>query len=242
MSEISRFVSKRKNSITENRIKVIIWYIAECYTLLLNSKTSYSEKKVKTSTTIAFEDYLRFRLIEDYLVKNKKLLKNKMSCLEKINFTAETQKEYIDTMDGKQKPDKIDVFINKLGVNRIWNENDENIYFAIECKRIKQLSDTSRYIKDIEKFSNRNYLSLRLPFEGQLAFVEAKDITHNDISTNINKKLESIAYIITETPLFEYPLHEKVSGIYKSAHKKNATKEIFSIYHLILDYSKIVTD
>ena len=145
-------------------------------------------------------------------------------------------------MDGKQKPDKIDVFINKLGVNRIWNENDENIYFAIECKRIKQLSDTSRYIEDIEKFSNRNYLSLRLPFEGQLAFVEAKDITHNDISTNINKKLETIAYIITETPLFEYPLHEKVSGIYKSAHKKNATKEIFSIYHLILDYSKIVTD
>lgn len=59
MSEISRFVSKRKNSITENRIKVIIWYIAECYTLLLNSKTSYSERKVKTSTTIAFEDYLR---------------------------------------------------------------------------------------------------------------------------------------------------------------------------------------
>lgn len=241
MNNVSIFISKRKNSITESRIKNIFWYIGECYLLLVNDGKQYSKKFVSTHTTIHFEDYLKFRLVEDYLVQNKELLKAKTSQLDEINFTLETQKEFIDLNDGKQKPDKIDVFINKLGLSTAWGECDEKIYFAIECKRISCISDTSQYVKDINKFSNRSYIELRLPFEGQLAFVES-NITHNDIVSSINAKILKESNITTSMPLCSCVLNNNItSGTYISKHKRNVNKSGFSIYHLLLDYSKIVT-
>lgn len=146
MSEVSGFILNRRYSITESRIRNILWYVVECYTILRKEGLSYSKQEVKQNTTIAFEDYLRNRFIQDYLVKNKSLLKQKISVLEEINFLCETQKEYIDSQDNKQKPDKIDIYINKLGLKDVWKDNDENIYFAIECKRIERLSDSAKYI------------------------------------------------------------------------------------------------
>ena len=132
MSDASTFISNRKYSITENRIRDIFWYIGECYNLrLLNTKIPYSISEVKKSTTIPFEDFLRFRLVEDYLINHKEILKQRTSTLDEINFTAETQKEFIDIEDSKQKVDKIDIFINRLGLSDTWGEPEEKIYFAI---------------------------------------------------------------------------------------------------------------
>jgi len=243
MNEASGFVLNRKYSITECRIRNILWYIVECYTILLKERTLYSKKNVKQNTTIPFEDYLRNRFIQDYLIKNKNLLKQKVSALEEINFLYETQKEYIDSLDNKQKPDKIDIYINKLGLRDVWKENDENIYFAIECKRIEKLSDTTKYVGDIEKFTNRGYIDIRLPFEGQLAFIENSSITHIDAVNEINKKLTNKKTIITDSYLTQILIHKEFNGAYLSKHKRNTKKqESFSIYHLLFDYSKIVVD
>ncbi|KAA6340307.1 hypothetical protein EZS27_011832 [termite gut metagenome] len=243
MDKASKFVLNRKRLMAENRIINILWYVVECYSILVKDKVQYSKDYVRNHTTHAFEDYLKFRLIEDYLIKNKHLLKNKMSALDKIGFLAETQKEYIDSNDNKQKPDKIDIYINQLGLKNVWKENDENIYFAIECKRIKTLSDTTDYIKDIEKFVNRNYMSVRLSFEGQIAFIETASITHFNVSDSINRKLSKKATITTDSSLVQCRLNPNYEGTYASKHRRNTEKQDpFSIYHLLFDYSKIVID
>ena len=240
MNNASKFISKRKSSITKHRIENILWYIGECYLLLIKDGNTYSKSYVKTETTISFEDYLRFRLVEDYLAKNKSLLKDRKSDLDEISFIPEAQKEYIDIKDKKKKPDKIDIFINRLGLSNIWQEYDEKIYFAIECKRIKDTSDTNQYIVDMVKFANRDYIELRLPFEGQLGFVETF-IPHLDIANNINQKLQSKNNIITDMILTPCKLNSNIDSTYISEHKRNTTnKEPFSIYHLFLDYSKII--
>jgi hypothetical protein len=243
MSEVSGFILNRRYSITESRIRNILWYVVECYTILRKEGLSYSKQEVKQNTTIAFEDYLRNRFIQDYLVKNKSLLKQKISVLEEINFLCETQKEYIDSQDNKQKPDKIDIYINKLGLKDVWKDNDENIYFAIECKRIERLSDSAKYIGDIEKFTNRRYIDIRLPFEGQLAFIENSSITHVLLSNEINEKLNKKKTIITNNLLNTVSIHIQFEGTYLSVHKRNTDKqESFSIYHLLFNYSDIVVD
>ncbi len=244
MSDASTFISNRKYSITENRIRNIFWYIGECYTLLLlNTKIPYSISEVRKSTTIHFEDFLRFRLVEDYLVKNKELLKQRTSTLDEINFTAETQKEFIDIEDNKQKVDKIDIFINRLGLSNTWGEPEEKIYFAIECKRIRELHDTIQYLGDIEKFTKRAYIDIRLPFEGQLGFIENSSISHKEVVSNINSKLQNNKKITTDLLLENCVLNQNIESTYISKHKRNIhIQESFSIYHLFLDYSTIVTD
>lgn len=241
MSEASIFASNRKHSITDNRIRNIFWYIGECYILLRNDKRQYSKTFVKEHTTIHFEDFLRFRFVEDYLIKNKSLLKEKTSDLDEINFTSETQKEYIDQVDYKQKPDKIDIFINKLGLAKTWGECENKIYFAIECKRINSLIDINHYIGDLIKFTNRHYIELRLPFEGQLGFIESNSLSNQQIVEDINSRLERSNCIATERLLKSCLINENISSTYKSIHKRNTdNKELFSIYHIFLDYSNIV--
>ncbi|MFR0677097.1 hypothetical protein [Dysgonomonas mossii] len=244
MSEASLFASKRRHSITESRIKNIIWYIGECYILLLQNNQKYSKQEIKDKSRIPFEDFLRFRLVEDYLVKYKHLLKDRTSQLDEINFTPETQKEYIDKEDRKYKTDKIDIFINRIGLNTTWGLPDEKIYFAIECKRIKDLGNSiSQYISDIIKFTNREYRELRLPFEGQLGFIEYNSITHSDIKDNINTKLHKEKELVTDIPLTSYSLNENISSTYISKHKRNiGNKEQFAIFHLLLDYSNIIVN
>ena len=242
-NEISKFVQNRKKSITDGRIKNILWYVIECYNILSKKGETYSKENVKQNTKIPFEEYLRNRFVQDYLVQNKKLLEQKISALDHINFICEAQKEYIDPQDNKQKIDKIDIYINMLGLCDFWKEPDENIYFAIECKRIEKLSDSAEYIKDIEKFVNRKYINRRLPFEGQIAFIENSSITHTQLYEEINKKLDEKKTIITSNPLGQVSIHSKFNGAYLSKHKRNTDKrEQFSIYHLLFDYSNIVID
>ena len=241
-SNVSTFVKSRKNSITQQRIKHILSYIMECHRIFLSDGITYSKSEIKASSTIMFEDYFKMDFVENYLKKNKKLLNEKISELDEINFAYETQQPYIDVVDGKIKPDKIDIYINKLGLRNIFqNEEDENIYFALECKRIEILSDVKDYVLDIEnKFINRHHINLRLPYEGQIAFIENKKITHIDISMEINNILKGKSFT-TEKYLCYEKLHSKLDGTYLSIHKRNfENKNSFMIYHLILNYSNVV--
>jgi hypothetical protein len=181
-------------------------------------------------------------LVDKYLIPNKELLISKISELDQINFTYESQKRYVD-VDGKEKPDKIDIYINKLGLQNVWREQDENVYFSIECKRIKILSDTKHYISDIQKFAHRNHTNLRLPFESMLAFVENKTLGHLEISNEINKRLRKESAILTNEYLNTIELHKKFKSSYLSTHKKLFNeKNCFSIYHILFDYTENVSE
>lgn len=240
-SSASTFVKARRNSITEKRIKQILSYIMECHRLFLADGITYSKSAVSAAGTVMFEDHLKFEFVEKYLVKYKYLLKGRISELDEINFACETQKRYTDFSDGKIKPDKIDVFINKLGLQNTWiGEPDENIYFALECKRILVKSDSKDYVGDIEKFVDRAHIDLRLPFEGQIAFIENPRLNDKIVSDEVNTILRANTSIDTDFFLLPEKLHTTVNGTYLSKHKRRHNDQLFSIYHLMFDYSKIV--
>lgn len=239
----SLFIPNRSKviSITNDRIKHILWYVVECYQMLQKDNPIYSKAWIRTHTSYKPEDYLKMELVDKYLIPNKAILKTKISELEQINFTYETQKRYMDTVDKKEKSDKIDIYVNKLGLQNEWNEQDENLYFAVECKRIKILSDTKDYISVIQKFTQRNHTNLRLPFEGMIAFIENKNLNHMQVCNEVNTKLETAINITTMKSLSPVMLHDDYRGTYSSSHKKSFNnKELFSIFHLLFDYSRNV--
>ena len=120
---------------------------------------------------------------------------------------------------------------------------DENIYFAIECKRIKILPDCEDYILDTEKFANRNYTNTRLPFEGQIAFIENNKLTHQSVSNEINRRLPKRTTLNTTQLLKIISKHSIFSGCYYSIHKKNyGVNELFDVFHLLFDYSPFVVN
>ena len=241
MSEASRFISGRKAFVTKNRIKAIVCYLIKCYKLTLKDNAKYSKTWVKNNTSLKFENYLRNRLVEDYLIKNKDVLKQRTPALNEINFTYETEKEYIDLENNKIKSDKIDIYVNKLGLQREWNDYDENIYFAVECKRIKETADCDEYKKDIDNFILRRHQTFRLPFEGQIAFLENPAISHISAKDEVNRLLcKDSQNLLSKLAYTE--IEKGVDYTYLSQHKRNYQPyEPFSIFHLLLDYSSIVT-
>ncbi len=242
--DATHFISSRSNKIalTQKRIKEVLWYFAECYTFLQNDNIKYSKKWCSTSTKYHFEDYLKMEFVDNYLIKNKSIIQNNLSALEQINFSYETIKRYEDS-DGIEGSDKIDIYINKLGLQDIWKDNDEHIYLAVECKRINQLSDCNKYIDDIQKFCSRNYKQTRLPIEGMLAFLENPKITHENVSMDINSRLETNSMINTKQYLSRELINKSFEGSYLSSHLKNYNQnERLSIYHLLFDYSNNIVD
>jgi hypothetical protein len=241
----STFVSDRRTILIEERIKIILWYVIECYLLTLKNNEKYSKTWVKSKTTIKFEDYLKIRLVEDYLNENKDLLKQKTPALNTIDFAYETNKEYIDLQNNKIKLDKIDIYVNKIGLQKEWQGNGEP-YFAIECKRIEEFRDVDKkdygYISDIQKFCKRSHIKTRLPFEGQIAFIENPSITHIQLKDKINEKLANEQFTITQSALNQIIINYNFDATYLSQHQHNSSRQNFSIYHLLFDYSNIVVN
>jgi hypothetical protein len=237
------FVKSRKNrsAITSARIKQILSFIVDCYGSMKLRPPVYSKSKVKSETNYHFEDYLKMELVDNYLIKNKKRLVRKFSSLEHINFAYHTEKQIVDA-NGKQTVDKIDIFINKLGLQDLWAKPDEHLYLAIECKRIADSSDVTAYSGDIEKFCTRSYRHFRLPHEGMIAFVENTVWSYDKIATKLNQILASSNIIKTGKNLDKMHLNNGFDGSYQSSHIRATQNKNFMGYHLFLDYSSFITN
>lgn len=221
-------------------VSEIMRYVIDCYLVLLEEKPHYSISKTKEETTYKFEEYLNTRLVYDYL--NTRLTFFSYSQLSQIQFITEANRGYIDIRDQKEKPDKIDIYITNLHLDKELCANPQP-YFAIECKRINKLSSVDEYISDIQKFTDRKHTETRLPFEGQLAFIENPKYPHSVSKENINSKLAKHDYINTTQLLKPKQFHKNFNGSYYSKHLKNFGKnDPFTIYHLMFDYTQIVVD
>lgn len=240
----TNFIRSRKKviAITDDRVKHIVRYIIDCYHVLLKNPPVYSKSKLGIDTNIKLEDYLKMELVDEYLIPNKNLLLSKCSELGNINFHYELQKRFTDLTNNKERSDKIDIYINRLGLQESWNEADEHVYFAVECKRIKILSDTAGYINDTKNFADRVYSKLRLPFEGQLAFIESGKISVTAIVTEVNKRLGGTSSLTTSEFLKLSNLYPSFRGCYRSEHKRIKSNENFVVYHLLLHYGHLITD
>lgn len=242
-TDATRFINSRSNktAITQKRIRAVLWYITECYNILQNDGVTYSKLLHSSNTKSHFEDYLKMEFVDNYLIKNKSLIQKKFSALEEINFSYETIKRFTDS-EGIEHSDKIDIYINKLGLQNIWNEYDEHLYLAIECKRIGQFSDCKDYIGDIQKFCNRNYKQTRLPIEGMIAFLENKSVPHKAIAKDLNKRLKEVCTITTLKFLSKEKISPSFEGSYQSIHKKRNMNTTFSVYHFLFDYSENIVE
>jgi len=235
------FISARRNplALTQKRVMAIMQYIIYCYELQIKDRVIYS--KSKRNSKQKFEDYLKTKLVDDYLRKNKIFFNNNFSDIEVIFFGKEETEIYTDNSDIEQE-DKIDIYIRELGLQKVWsNDEKEEVYFAIECKRIEKMSDINNYITDIQKFTNRSHRHIRLPFEGMIAFVENNKLNYLKIANGVTDKLNNFPDIKTTQNLTAVMLSNTFGGSYISKHNKNFNLlEEFFIYHLLFDYSHIV--
>lgn len=230
-----------KFSLTEFRINLILKYIIHCFLMMQQEgkRYDYSEKgKIKK------EDFLRDGLVDDYLNKtpNKNYFKHFISDnpYVEIYFQREEKQNYLE--QNTLAEDKIDITVKETKLSEILNENiSDEIKFALECKRINKYQSYSEYVKDIYKFTSRQYKTYRLPYEGQIAFVEDSSLNCGVVSKKINEKLKSDSNIFTIQFLENITIDSQFDGSYHSVHKRNfGNQNNFSIYHLIFDYSKIV--
>lgn len=222
VNNASRFTQNRTDvlSITNQRITKILGYVIECHQIFIADKKIYSLNVIKSQSKIKPEEYFRTKFVDNYLRKNKHYLQ--IFQLEDIFFGKEESEIYKDKFEIEQE-DFIDIYVREPGLQNYWGNNEE-IYFAIECKRIKQLSDTKDYIIDIEKFCNRSHINTRLPIEGQIAFIENSKLTQTIIVDKINSYLRTetfIPSIVTDSYLTAITIHPKINCSFRSVHKKN---------------------
>lgn len=234
---------KRENpegGIINTTVSEIMRYVIDCYLVMLEEKPQYSISETKEKTTYKFEEYLTSRLVEDYLATRLAFLSH--SKLSKVQFITEATRGYIDTKDQKEKPDKIDIYITNLNLDKGLCTNPQP-YFAIECKRIYKSSSADEYISDIQKYTEREHIHSRLQIEGQLAFIERPKYAHNITVENINSKLQNHPSIESIQPLKPTLFHQKFDASYSSKHKRNfGQKRTFTIYHLMFNYTQLVVE
>jgi len=228
--------------LTEFRIKLVMKYVVYCYLEMVKDGKKYDFSK---RGKLQQEDFLRNGLVDDYLSKKeyKDHYKKHISDnpLVEIYFQKEENQSYL--LGGVLADDYIDISIKETRLSDILGATtSDEIKFAVECKRIKGSSDYDEYIKDIQKFADRPFTTYRLPYEGQIGFIEVDSISHTIASTEINKKLKTTSTITTLKYLTINNFHEKFDGGYLSIHARNYDKKQgFSIFHLFLNYSQIVS-
>jgi hypothetical protein len=242
------FVQKRATKHSKKLFLYVLEYVVFCYKCLRRNNAEkqvcYSKSYCRNHTSFFFEDWLKVRLIEDYLQQLRSYFH--YSGIKDIRFESETEKIYKDGT-GKIKKDKIDIYITNLGLQRYWANADiveEDLYFTIECKRLRDTSknaEESGYLSDIRKFVEREY-KFRFPFTGMVGFVEKGSMPIEDIINDINKRLQKSSTIHTTQELtpfevkdFQYCRLSKHRNIF-------LLNRSIEVYHLFLDYSRIIIE
>lgn len=246
MNKDARKFTRKRVRYSKKLFLQVLEYVVFCYNRLKqdNKEKQYviSQSFCRDHTNFSFEDWLKTRLIEDYLQQLR--IHFHYSGIREIRFNSETEKWYEDRT-GRIKKDKIDIFISNLGLQGYWaGKVEEDIYFAFECKRLKNTSKNSEergYLSDIQKFVSRKY-KFRFPFTGMIGFVEKSSISIDDIINDINKRLQKSSNIITIQELTPFKV-KNFKYCRLSKHKKTFPRNIpIEVYHLFFDYSKIITE
>ena len=243
MSKSEVFVDKRRKIglNAENLFKKVIEYFVFCYQLQISDEVKYSRSFIENKTKGKKpENYLRNRFLYDYLRKKKSEFSNKK--VERLYFLPEPGVEYEG--NGKEGDDLVDIFVTALPQDCINSKYDiEDHYFAFECKRIKNKQTIdNEYLTDITKFISRDYwkTGFRFPFNGMIGFVEHKTPEIPKIIDNLKIKMSAKKYN-TVSNLQKYEIHD-FDFCEISKHNHITEKKEITVYHLFLNYSKIIVE
>jgi hypothetical protein len=230
-----------ENKLTEYRVKQVMQYMSYCYLQMVRDKKTYDYSK---KGKLKQEDFLRNGLVDDYLSKKeyKDYYKNIISDNPNVEIYFQKEENQVYEADGKLADDYIDISVKETKLSELLSsKTSEEIKFAVECKRINTKSDCEEYVGDIQKFADRDYTTFRLPFEGQIGFIENKKLTHSIVAEELNSHIKKRTTITTFKYLNALNLYSGIESSYSSSHQRNhVTKTSFSIFHLLLDYSDIV--
>lgn len=240
------------------RFRIVLKYVVFCYDNLKLSNSYSRSEWLPTSKHNRFEDYLKIRLVDDYL--RKESFKNSFvssSIIKNISFSKETTEEYKD-ISAKTGDNKNDIYVQitqlRMYGKNSWLYDDtaqrgeiidtKSAWFQIECKILSNISSKKGnqcddYIEDIFKFLDREYKIEWMPFGGQIAFVENGEI--ENMLDEINVRLAKKFHIDTHQNLQFFPLTTQFPFSYQSIHAHRLDFP-FDIYHLFLDYRAIIKD
>jgi hypothetical protein len=234
----------KEERLTQERVKMVFRYVIYCYQKMISEGKTYKKTDFlnEAKTRFNLEERLSEKLVKDYLGvwDNKKHYKRNISDKPgvEIYFNLEPKQSY--TENDTIKDDFIDIKVQETGISNIWGAAgiQEEIHLTIECKVIE--NGYSDYVSDIKKICDRPYNTPRLNFEGQVAFITNSNYSHILVKDGINKNLSSNNDISTSQLLDLINLTPTFDASYLSKHIRNHNKQSFEIYHLMLDYSKVV--
>lgn len=245
MLKASNFKSSSEK-LTQKRVEMVMQYVVYCYQKMINEAKKYQKDIFlnENKTRYNLEEGLSEKLVEDYLGiwDNLNYYKNNISKEPNIDlyFNNEAKQSY--TENNIIKDDFIDIKIQETGLSEIWGKtgNQQQIHLAIECKVVE--NGYSEYVSDIKKMCDRAFNTPRLNFEGQIAYIINPSYSHSSVVLGINKNLSTDSGIITTQELQPRIITQKFDPSYFSIHKRNYNQKTFSIYHLMLDYTKVVVN
>lgn len=244
LSNANIFV-RGKIPISEKLFSKVLEYFVFCYNRLLDDSFKVSQIYCREHTTHDFEFCLKNSLVQ-YLQDQKNKIAFQDESVQRVEYQLETNKTYIQ--DCIERRDMIDIYVSNLGLQSAWNgTNAEDIYFAFECKRLKNNEKNTEYITDIGKFVDRDYwqTGYRFPFNGLIGFIEKSETAIKDIIEDIDTKIQNsdtINSIITNNSVLDVcpTVNSELCKI--SKHMHNSVSLVIEVYHLFFDYSDIITD
>lgn len=230
--------------LTQMRVQMVMEYIAYCYQKMIKEGKTYKKEYFfnEDKTRCNLEEGLSEKLVDDYLgiFDNINYYKNFISDKPDVNlyFNNEAKQSY--TEKNTIKDDYIDIKVQETGLSELLSGKfvQQQVHLAIECKVVE--NGYSEYVSDIKKMCDRSFNTPRLDFEGQIAYITNLNYTHLSVASGVNKNLDSNSEIITIQDLKPKMISPKIDFSYLSMHKRNYNQKPFSVYHLMLDYTKIV--
>jgi len=251
-SRATIFVQNRRNSNARKLFLKVVGYFAYCYQKIIQDKVTYSESYVKQHTSSQLEDYLKKRLVHDYLRKRENKLayqeiisaqiSRRFNGLENLLFYSEPEEEFVQ--NEIERRDKIDILVANLGLSDNWNDVDrESLHFVFECKRLLNTRKSDEYLSDTVKFIQRSYSSFRFPFNGMLGFVEKGTIPVLEIIEDIEKRLSNhtiIKSIKSGNKILQFVEIDSFDFCRLSQHQHNSQNSEIEVIHLFFDYSGVI--
>lgn len=236
----SQFFSKRKIQYPERVFRMVTDYLIFCYLKLITSRVAYSKHFISNNTSISLENFLRDSFLYDFIQKSKKEYKLFNPIYYKVigSFLYFAEVQTLFAQESKLRSSKIDIFVTNLNNKLLGNNVQEQIYFDFECKRLNRSLKNEYVAHGIKRHLERDYRD-GFSFTGMIGFVEEGNI--DQVINDINKIIKKSSFFSASEYLNNIKLNRKFKNTYLSKHSKFNSDE-FTIYHLLFDYSKIISN
>lgn len=218
-----------------NKFKSVLKLVIFSYNKIIQDrkKVYRNSEGIDIANGMALENSLTNMLVKEYLQDHNI---KEMFNLQLCGFFTEPA----EINEDNKTLGFIDIMVTNVS-SEFSGRNEENIYYAFECKRINN-SNYAKYVDEgILRFIECKY-SKDMTFAGMIGYFETNNPDIEDIikkiNTNLNNKFNS-GKLVNLSSLKKFSLVDDFEHSYISNHERKDNNSI-DLYHLILDYDIIV--